>query len=79
LFSDGTISWGRITILFLFGYRIAISVLRTGFSQMIEKFVACLVEVIIREKITTWIAQQGGWVSASVYITHYFYPWWLSS
>ncbi|KAJ8031385.1 Bcl-2-likeous antagonist/killer [Holothuria leucospilota] len=62
LFTQG-INWGRIAALLMFGYRIGMEVQRS-FGQFINKIIQNLVKFIISEKITTWIASQGGWYSA---------------
>lgn len=51
----------------MFGYRIGMEVQRS-FGQFINKIIQNLVKFIISEKITTWIASQGGWVSYKIMI-----------
>ncbi|XP_011661300.1 bcl-2 homologous antagonist/killer [Strongylocentrotus purpuratus] len=62
LFIKG-INWGRISALLMFGYRIARDVM-TSVGDFFHKIVGDLVRFIISERIATWIAQQGGWISA---------------
>lgn len=62
LFIKG-INWGRISALLMFGYRIAKEVM-TSVGEFVHKIIALLVKFIISEKITAWIARQGGWISA---------------
>ena len=63
LFRSG-INWGRIVSLLCFGYEIALTVLRRGFSgSFLRKIVTFVVEFIFQERIARWIARHGGWVS----------------
>lgn len=62
LFTQG-INWGRIAALLMFGYRIGLEVQRS-FGQFINKIIQNLVKFIITERISSWIASQGGWYSA---------------
>ncbi|XP_076445134.1 bcl-2 homologous antagonist/killer-like [Babylonia areolata] len=66
LFSEGT-NWGRIITLLCFGYRMAIRLLRSqagklsGFLRRIGQF---LLRFLVTEKISKWIADNGGWRAA---------------
>lgn len=63
LFRSG-ISWGRIVALLCFGYEIAVTVIRKGFSgSFLRRIVRFVVDFIFNERIARWIAQRGGWVS----------------
>uniref|UniRef100_A0AAU7NIH3 Bcl-2 homologous antagonist/killer n=1 Tax=Paracentrotus lividus TaxID=7656 RepID=A0AAU7NIH3_PARLI len=62
LFVKG-INWGRIAALLMFGYRIAKDVM-INVGEFVTKIIKSLVRFIIQERIATWIAQQGGWISA---------------
>ncbi|ESO84988.1 hypothetical protein LOTGIDRAFT_57281, partial [Lottia gigantea] len=59
-------NWGRIVMLLFFGYRMAMSVLRTHFDQFssfLSRITTYVVRFIISERIAQWIAEHGGWVS----------------
>ncbi|KAL8582511.1 hypothetical protein ACOMHN_065490 [Nucella lapillus] len=66
IFAEG-INWGRIVTLLCFGYRIAIQILSsqlgrfTGFLKRIGQF---LLKFLVAEKISKWIADNGGWRGA---------------
>ncbi|EDO49892.1 predicted protein [Nematostella vectensis] len=63
LFRSG-ISWGRIIALLCFGYEIAITVIRRGFSgSFLRRIIRFVVDFIFRERIARWIAEHGGWVA----------------
>lgn len=65
LFQDG-INWGRIIALLCFGYEIAVSVIKTGTTAIgtfLKKIVNFVVKFIVKEKIASWIASQGGWLA----------------
>ena len=65
LFRSG-INWGRIVALLCFGYEIAVSVIRQGFSgSFLRRIVRFVVDFVFRERIARWIADHGGWVSNS--------------
>ncbi|XP_078000122.1 bcl-2 homologous antagonist/killer-like [Glandiceps talaboti] len=66
IFTDG-LNWGRIVALLMFGYRIAMDVIQKGFRGFFNKVVTFVVKFIIGERISAWIAQQGGWASALYY------------
>jgi len=63
LFRSG-INWGRIIALLCFGYEIAITVIRRGFSgSFLRRIIRFVVDFVFRERIAAWIAEHGGWVS----------------
>lgn len=63
LFRSG-INWGRIVALLCFGYEIAVTVIRRGFSgTFLRRIIRFVVDFIFNERIAQWIAQHGGWVS----------------
>lgn len=65
LFRSG-INWGRIIALLCFGYEIAITVIRRGFSgSFLRRIIKFIVDFIFRERIARWIAEHGGWVSST--------------
>lgn len=68
LFSDGTVSWGRIIILLCFGYRVVVTVLQRGLRDLFGRIIGYIVLFVIRERIARWIAAQGGWRAALRYI-----------
>lgn len=62
LFSSG-ITWGRIVALLCFGYEIAVTVIRRGFSgNFLRRIIRFVVDFIFNERIARWIAEHGGWV-----------------
>ena len=66
IFADD-INWGRILTLLCFGYRMAIQVLREHlgkFADFLRRIGQFLLKFLITEKISRWIAEHGGWVSA---------------
>ena len=67
LFRSG-INWGRIVALLCFGYEIAITVIRRGFSgSFLRRIIRFVVDFVFRERIARWIAEHGGWVSTEIY------------
>ena len=68
IFADD-INWGRILTLLCFGYRMAIQVLRDHvgkFADFLRRIGQFLLKFLITERISRWIAENGGWVSACV-------------
>lgn len=64
LFQNG-INWGRIVALLLFGYEIAVTVIKNeamGIGNFLRKIINFVVTFIIKEKIASWITNEGGWV-----------------
>lgn len=62
LFRSG-INWGRVVALLCFGYEIAVTVIRKGFSgNFLRRIIRFVVDFIFNERIARWIAQHGGWV-----------------
>lgn len=60
IFSDGVYNWGRIVALLYFGFKLATSVI----SQVpLLKLVVDWVVRFVKERLVSWIAAQGGWVS----------------
>ncbi|XP_013070172.2 bcl-2 homologous antagonist/killer-like [Biomphalaria glabrata] len=65
------INWGTILILLNFGYRIALTVLRSKTSQFLSflsRIVSYICRFILSERIAKWIADHGGWRAALSYI-----------
>ncbi|KAK2572803.1 Bcl-2 homologous antagonist/killer [Acropora cervicornis] len=61
LFRSG-INWGRIVALLCFGYEIAVTVIRRGFSgNFLRRIIRFVVDFIFNERIARWIAEHGGW------------------
>ncbi|KAJ7375595.1 bcl-2 homologous antagonist killer, partial [Desmophyllum pertusum] len=61
LFRSG-INWGRVVALLCFGYEIAVTVIRRGFSgSFLRRIIRFVVDFIFNERIARWIAQHGGW------------------
>ena len=60
IFRDGVINWGRIVTLLYLGYKLGLKLLfEGGLLKTIIKWILRF----ISEKLVTWIAQFGGWVS----------------
>ena len=69
LFRTG-INWGRVVALLCFGYEIAVTVIRRGFSgSFLRRIIRFVVDFIFKERIARWIAQHGGWVRLIVRFT----------
>lgn len=67
LFRSG-INWGRIVSLLCFGYEIAVTVIRRGFSgNFLRRVIRFVVDFIFNERISRWIAQHGGWVRNKIF------------
>lgn len=64
LFRDG-INWGRVVALFLFGYRIAVEKISHGVSGFVRQVVNWICRFLVLNNITRWIADHGGWRSAT--------------
>ena len=65
LFAEG-INWGRIVTLLCFGYRMAIEVLKNQvgkFGEFLARIGAFVLQFLVTERISRWIADHGGWVS----------------
>ncbi|KAL8599282.1 hypothetical protein ACOMHN_007997 [Nucella lapillus] len=66
IFADG-ISWGRVLTLLCFGYRIAIRIVQDqlgNFANFIRRIAQILLRFLITERISQWIAVNGGWRAA---------------
>lgn len=75
LFLNG-INWGRIVALLLFGYEIAVSLIKKkamGVRNFLTKIVNFVVQFIVKEKIADWIRDQGGWVCFHLFF-HFLSP-----
>ena len=75
IFADD-INWGRILTLLCFGYRMAIQVLRDNlgkFSDFLRRIGQFLLKFLITERISRWIADHGGWVSAHMNLSFQYY------
>lgn len=70
LFKDGQINWGRIVTLLCFGYRLTVTVIQQGISGFFSKIVTFILDFLISNKITEWIARHGGWVIMLLLQTH---------
>ena len=70
---DHSITWGRIIALLLFGYEIAVTVIKSGIKsgvyeegghkegRFLRKIVSYVVKFIASQKIEKWILERGGW------------------
>ncbi|XP_041354312.1 bcl-2 homologous antagonist/killer-like [Gigantopelta aegis] len=68
---ENGINWGRVLTLLCFGYRIAVSILKSGtakFAAFMKKIVGYFVTFIMKEKIAKWIADHGGWGAALSFV-----------
>ncbi|KAM4602627.1 apoptosis regulator BAX [Polymixia lowei] len=59
IFADG-INWGRVVALFHLAYRLIYKALTTNHLENIKIIISWVLQ-FIREKLYTWILQQGGW------------------
>ncbi|KAK3533636.1 hypothetical protein QTP70_024038 [Hemibagrus guttatus] len=59
IFSDG-INWGRIVALFHLAYRLIYRALTQNHLEIIKNIISWVLQ-FIREHISAWIRQQGGW------------------
>lgn len=59
IFSDG-INWGRIVALFHLAYRLIYKALTQNHFEIIKNIISWVLQ-FIREHISAWIRQQGGW------------------
>ncbi|KAH9512637.1 Bcl-2 antagonist/killer [Bulinus truncatus] len=70
VFDSGT-TWGNIVVLLSFGYRMALSVLRSRTTEIFSFFsrvASFICRYLISERITKWIAEHGGWRASLSYI-----------
>lgn len=57
------INWGRVVVLFCFGYEIVVIVICKGFSgSFLWRIIWFVVDFIFNERIVCWIVEYGGWV-----------------
>ncbi|KAI5608582.1 hypothetical protein C0J50_6721 [Silurus asotus] len=61
IFSDG-INWGRVVALFHLAYQLIYKALTQNHFEIIKNIISWVLQ-FIREHISAWIRQQGGWVS----------------
>ncbi|XP_068506652.1 apoptosis regulator BAX isoform X2 [Syngnathus scovelli] len=59
IFADG-INWGRVVALFHLAYRLIYKALTTNHLENIRLIISWVLQVI-REKLYSWLVQQGGW------------------
>ncbi|XP_042266187.1 apoptosis regulator BAX [Thunnus albacares] len=59
IFADG-INWGRVVALFHLAYRLIHRALTTNHLENIRLVISWVLQVI-RERLYSWIVQQGGW------------------
>ncbi|XP_071115255.1 bcl-2 homologous antagonist/killer-like [Haliotis cracherodii] len=63
----GGLSWGRVIALLSFGFRMVMKVLQDSTAQVPEflsMIISTVAKVFLLEKISQWIAEQGGWIAA---------------
>lgn len=77
IFVDGSINWGRVVMLFYFAYKLALQVLNQ--IPLIDIIIGWVTK-FVKDRISTWISNQGGWVS--IFILSILglnnIPWWKS-
>uniref|UniRef100_A0A8C8J1L4 Bcl-2 Bcl-2 homology region 1-3 domain-containing protein n=1 Tax=Oncorhynchus tshawytscha TaxID=74940 RepID=A0A8C8J1L4_ONCTS len=61
IFADG-INWGRVVSLFHLAYKLIYKALTQNHLEIIKKVISWVLQ-FIRENVSAWIRQQGGWVS----------------
>nr|QSG71260.1 BCL2-associated X protein [Carassius gibelio] len=59
IFEDG-INWGRVVALFHLAYRLIYQALTQNHFDIIKRIISWVLQ-FIRENISAWIRQQGGW------------------
>ncbi|KAF7703313.1 apoptosis regulator BAX [Silurus meridionalis] len=59
IFSDG-INWGRVVALFHLAYQLIYKALTQNHFEIIKNIISWVLQ-FIREHISAWIRQQGGW------------------
>ncbi|XP_076144045.1 apoptosis regulator BAX [Alosa pseudoharengus] len=59
IFSDG-INWGRVVALFHLAYKLIFKALTQNHFEIIRHIISWVLQ-FIRENISAWIRQQGGW------------------
>ena len=58
IFSDGSVNWGRIVMLFYFAYKLALQVLNQ--LPLIEIIISW-VKQFVADRLAGWISSRGGW------------------
>ncbi|TRY96086.1 hypothetical protein DNTS_017242 [Danionella cerebrum] len=61
IFEDG-INWGRVVALFQLAYRLIYQALTQNHTEIIKRVISWFLQ-FMKEHISAWIRQQGGWVS----------------
>ncbi|XP_030622517.1 apoptosis regulator BAX [Chanos chanos] len=59
IFEDG-INWGRVVALFHLAYRLIYKALTQNHLEIIKKIISWVLQ-FIRQHISAWLRQQGGW------------------
>ncbi|XP_051757656.1 apoptosis regulator BAX isoform X2 [Ctenopharyngodon idella] len=59
IFEDG-INWGRVVALFHLAYRLIYQALTQNHFEIIKRIISWVLQ-FIKENISAWIRQQGGW------------------
>ncbi|XP_046569499.1 bcl-2 homologous antagonist/killer-like [Haliotis rubra] len=63
----GGLSWGRVIALLSFGFRMVMKVLQDSTTQVpdfLRMIISTVARVFLVEKISQWIADQGGWIAS---------------
>ncbi|XP_051986268.1 apoptosis regulator BAX [Xyrauchen texanus] len=63
IFEDG-INWGRVVALFHLAYRLIYKALTQNHLDIVKRIISWVLQ-FIRENISAWIRQQGGWQGVS--------------
>ncbi|XP_064150074.1 apoptosis regulator BAX isoform X2 [Loxodonta africana] len=61
MFSDGNFNWGRVVALFYFASKLVLKALCTKVPNLIKTIMDWTLD-FLRERLLSWIQDQGGWV-----------------
>ncbi|XP_038825578.1 apoptosis regulator BAX isoform X1 [Salvelinus namaycush] len=69
IFADG-INWGRVVSLFHLAYKLIYKALTQNHLEIIKKVISWVLQ-FIRENVSSWIRQQGGWEAVVSTVSHW--------
>ncbi|CAB1339611.1 unnamed protein product [Coregonus sp. 'balchen'] len=69
IFADG-INWGRVVSLFHLAYKLIYKALTQNHLEIIKKVISWVLQ-FIRENVSAWIRQQGGWEAVISTVSHW--------
>lgn len=69
VFSDGTINWGRIAVLFAFGARLGKYCCDKNMSEQLDNIPEWVGKFVLTD-LSDWIENQGGWVRTCLILCH---------